>query len=519
MLDLLKDELIGVRTARGTRMVSLPGLLALLCRGEVEGYTGLRPHQADPWHVFLVQIAASVLARAPRDPPPGEEGFWREGLLDLADGQATAWELVVEDPTKPAFMQHPWRDQDEKKAFKPKASTPDELDILVTAKDHDVKAARVSPDQPEAWLFSLLTYQTMSGFLGAGNFGIVRMNGGFASRPIVSLVSSLDPSPRFREELSILLQVRPGLLAAGLGYQPKGVVLTWLSPWNRDGHQHMLSDLEPHFIEAARPLRLVQTGQGLVALGATSKVRQIGPASVDGGDVGDPWIPINVSDKKKGRSALSVSANGFTPKLLAGLLFERDFELTPLQRPRLGSGTACFAGSVLVRGQGKTEGFHRFALPVPEKAKLKLLQGDSRSQMGAFAQDLLLDAAVADKALHGALMTFAEGGPASTDFGSDTIKAWAGAAISAFSHAWEERFFPTLWRWAEEDAEALRAQWKHWLANRALEILDEAEGRLPIPSNRRYRARVRARGFLAGSLIKQGLLPKPNRIEPMEEAQ
>lgn len=64
MHDLLQDELIGVRTAQGTRRVNLPQLLGLLCAGEVQGYTGLHAHQADPWHVFLVQLATAVAGAA-----------------------------------------------------------------------------------------------------------------------------------------------------------------------------------------------------------------------------------------------------------------------------------------------------------------------------------------------------------------------------------------------------------------------------------------------------------------------
>src|SRR6266481_7133165 len=38
--------------------VSLPGVLALLARDEVEGFAALRPHQTPAWHMFLVQLAA-----------------------------------------------------------------------------------------------------------------------------------------------------------------------------------------------------------------------------------------------------------------------------------------------------------------------------------------------------------------------------------------------------------------------------------------------------------------------------
>src|SRR5690606_21628847 len=117
----------------------------------VEGYTGQRAHQADPWHVFLVQLAASIQARRPSDMLPTKPDIWRSGLLELSQGVEEAWHLVVEDVTKPAFLQHPWKGWDNETAhfrvktsrgktvLDPKATCPDELDVLVTAKNHDVK--------------------------------------------------------------------------------------------------------------------------------------------------------------------------------------------------------------------------------------------------------------------------------------------------------------------------------------------------------------------------------------------
>ncbi len=318
MHDLLTDPLIGVQTTRGEGRMNLPELLAGLSAGEVEGYTGLRAHQADPWHVFLVQLAASILARRPRESLPGDSDYWREGLLDLADGQASAWQLLVKDVTQPAFLQHPWRSWTAEAAdygvktvcgkivYEPKATTPDELDVLITSRNHDLKMARMSSEVPEAWLFALVLLQTTSGFLGQGNYGIVRMNGGFASRSIVAWAVSLHPSGRFRHEVDMLVRMRAQTVRVH-GYAQQGVVLTWLTCWPRRDHQFQLPMLEPWFIEAPRAIRLVQTtATELVALAATSRTRQIGPKTLEHGDVGDPWTPINTGDRKKGHSALTL---------------------------------------------------------------------------------------------------------------------------------------------------------------------------------------------------------------------
>lgn len=525
MHDLLHDPLIGVRAAAtGERRVNLPELLAALSAGEVEGYTGLRAHQADPWHVFLVQLAASVQARHPTDTLPNDPAYWREGLLDLAEGKSSAWHLVVEDVTQPAFLQHPWTSWDAEAVdygvkvvrgqtvYEAKATTPDELDVLVTSKNHDVKMARVRRDQTEAWIYALLLLQTTSGFLGQGNYGIVRMNGGFASRSIISWTTSRHPSERFRHEVRVIHGLRDSTVSTH-GYAQRGTVLTWLSPWQRSNHQFYLKDLEPWFIEAARPVRLVSSATGqAIALGATSKVRQIGPKTLENGDIGDPWTPINTSDKKKGRSALTLSADGFTPQRITDLLFKQGFELTPLQTPQLGEGPGWFMASCLVRGQGTTEGFHRIELPVPPKVRLALFSAASRETLAHLAQALLTDAKAVQGALATALAVLTEGGPEQADF--DRVKSWLDTARKEFLRRWETGYFPTLWRGAEEDHDTVRSAWQQQLVDAAQAVLDEATERLPLPANRTWRALTQAQRALRGMLRKSGLpLPRHSRSE------
>jgi CRISPR system Cascade subunit CasA len=510
MHDLLHDPLIGVRTASGPTRLSLPDLLASLSSGAVVEHTGLRAHQSDPWHVFLVQIAASVMARQPAGAAlPVDTAAWRAGLLDLADGQASAWQLVVEDVTRPAFMQHPLRVAVELAQFKPKASTPDELDVLVTAKDHDVKGSRMDGFDPEAWLHALLAFQTLSGFLGAGNYGSVRMNGGFGSRSIISLISDPAPSPRFREEVEVLRAMSSGGEGRGLGFATRGVALTWLTPWSGETSQWSIGQLEPWFVESVRRVRLVAHGDAVIALGATTEARQVGPKTLDNGDVGDPWLPINLNDKKKGRSALTVSAAAWSPEMLCRLLFQEGIALTALQRPRPGMrGGSWFVGSVLVRGQGTTEGFHRFSLPVPARTRGWLARGEDRDRLAGLAKELIADAKEVERTLRGALMVLGRGGPESLDFKDDTLQAWSRAALDAELLGWKERFFPTLWRAADDEAAAVRAEWQDQLVTRARDALDDALRRMPCPSSRRYRAQVRARSYLEGVLRKKGLTPQ-----------
>jgi len=527
MHDLLKDPLIGIRTSQGTQHVSLPGLLATLSAGRIESYTGLRAHQADPWHVFLVQLAASIQARHPTDVLPDETDYWRNGLLDLADGVGEAWHLVVEDVTKPAFLQHPWIGWDQEAAdygvrtsrgktvFDAKAIRPDELDVLVTAKNHDVKMARIGAQSPEAWLYALLLLQTTSGFLGQGNYGIVRMNGGFASRSVMAWARSPEPASRFVDEVNALRHLRSSV-CRDFHYVQRGIVLTWLAPWYRDDHHVDLCQLEPWFVEAARPIRLYAQADGSVfALGATSEARQIGPKTIDSGDVGDPWTPINVRDKKKGRSALTLSADGFTPQRMTDLLFKQGFELTPLQEPQAGDRPGCFIASCLARGQGTTAGFHRVEIPVPAKARIALFNRETRDTLGHLAQNLLKDAKDVQGALATALTILMEGGPEKADF--ERAEGWIKAARVQFGRQWEHHFFPTLWRGAEESHDAVRLEWQQRLVDAGQALLNDAGSCLPLPTNRRWRALTQSQRVWMGTL-KKIALPISGRVavEPTE---
>lgn len=534
MFDLLTEPLISVSTSNEECRMNLPDLLASLSNDHIVGYLGLRPHQAEPWHVFLVQVAASIKARCPTNGFPIDSAYWRKGLLDLSENNPSAWMLVVEDVTRPAFLQHPWKSwEDEgidygvktvhgKISYETKATTPDELDVLVTAKNHDVKMARMGDDLAEAWLFALLLLQTTSGYSGRDNYGIIRMNSGTGSRSVVAWTPSLNPSQRFVADVKTLESER-NRVCQEFNYRQRGTVLTWLDIWNRNGHQYILSQLEPWFIEACRPVRLRATvGGKIFALGATSNARQIGPKTLENGDVGDLWTPLNVQDKKKGRSALTLSADGYTPKLLTDLLFEQGFALTSLQKPTPGEGPGCFLASCLVRGQGKTEGFYRIELPLPPSARMTLFNKQSRETLAHLAQFLLNDAKDAQNALTTALTVLTEGGPDKADFEHDSINRWMTGFRRLFRKQWEVTYFDTLWRGAEQDHETVRKNWQQQLVNEVQKILDEAIMRLPLPSNRYWRSITQAQQALRGMIHKLGLPmlsgSSPESVESREES-
>jgi CRISPR system Cascade subunit CasA len=344
----------------------------------------MRPHQFRPWLMFLAQLAAIALKRADEDNPARDEDVWRRLLLALTDGNREPWCLVVSDLARPAFFQPPVPERS-LDAWKV-TGHPDDLDILVTAKAHDVKTSLIPADDFEAWVYSLVTLQTMEGFLGQGNYGIARMNGGFGNRPYLSLAPDLRITSGFRRDVDVLLATWPALLE-GHGYAEQGAALLWLHEWNgRESFRR--GDLSPHFIEVCRRLRLERAASGLRCRRASSRVRRALP-DARGGDVGDPWIPV----KKVGRvthgadaqaTVLTVGERGFDYQLLSELLLENaEYEAAAASIPRAADGDLMvFSAWALARGQGTTDGLHERAITVKGTAHRWFRDPEARLRLG-----------------------------------------------------------------------------------------------------------------------------------------
>ncbi len=502
-MNLLTDPLLRVRTASAERALSLPALMASLGREPDVSLPGLQRHQADAFHVFLCYLAGAVLARAGASDPVQDEAFWREGLRALA-GEAgdDAWTLVVEDPLRPAFMQPPIPAREHGK-LKPKAETPDALDLLPTAKNHDVKQARAAHAHPDEWIYALVSLQTMSGYLGRGNQGISRMNSGFGNRPVIELVRSLDPASRWRDAVLRLLRHRQEVIDGPnpWGFVRDGLVLVWLREW--DGRTSMpTKELDPCYVEICRRIRLRGTdGASVRAEALPAESPRIAAKELNG-VMGDAWLPVDKSgDEQK---SLTVSPQGLTADLLRRLLFADGLEMTALHRPGPGwEGSLWLSVSVLVRGQGTTDGFHERQLPIPAEARPRLFgPPELRERFAALARTAVEQAGIVHRqALRPAVFALLEGGPEDLRLDRDAIQAWWAAAARRFESLWTADYFPWLWRVPDDfDRARCERDWAKRLRAHALRVLAEAEAGLPARSGRRYRARVAAERILLGAI-------------------
>ena len=492
MHSLLDDPLLRVRRPDGSvQGHTLPQILHRLAQNDILSFEALQAHQQQAWHSFLVQLAAMAVSRENGGQMPSDVAGWRDALLGLADGEEAAWHLIVEDVSRPAFLQSPVPEGTlDNAGYKADVPTPDQLDVLITSKSHDVKARRIRHPRPEHWIYALVTLQTMEGFLGRGNYGIVRMNGGFGNRPMLGYANDLSWGSRFSRDVDVLLSEREALADR---YTLDGPALLWTEPW--DGAKDSaipLDSCDPYFLEICRRIRFQQENGDLVCWRANSKGQRVDAPDSLNGDTGDPWKPI----EKSGGKALTLPGEGFTYDRLQDIVLEGEYAPPPaLQFRDSDEGHMYLVARALVRGQGKTEGLHHRIVPVPAAASSWLREKSRREQLAQRAQDRVEQVSdVRRSVLYPAIGTLLGGGDTDAiDF--DDVAPW----LDAFDRAVDARFFESLWASVEmSDTEALE-QWQSLLWEEAQTQFEDAEDHAPSSSTRYWRARSSARSIFHGA--------------------
>ncbi len=511
MFDLLTDQLIRVDRRNGDRdLLSLPEVYKALMTDDVTGFPALRPHQRHAWHAFLAQLGVVALVQSGRDEPPPGAGQWHRLLAQLTDDFPgnQPWRLVVSDPTKPAFLQCPAPDG--LAAYKKVKTAPDDLDLLVTAKNHDVKSSVAADGEVDDWIFALINVQTMGGFGGAGNYGIVRMNGGYSSRPCVGLAPAEGgPGAHLAHDIRRMLQGRNGVIRRfddELYFDPdEGLALLWLEPW--DGMSSLrLDELDPYFIEICRRIRLVWREGHIVGHTATSKKPRIA-AKHARGHVGDHWTPVAPDGK-----ALSISPVAFRYDRLAKLVLDKAAFVHPpaMEVDVTGGGSWRLVTRGVAAGQGKTEGYHERSDIVlgPAVARGLMSAGTARVRLENLSRDQIAEIDAVAKALRFAIAIAASGGKDASDLGaSDREKAYPylrrfDATVDIhFFNALQKRFEAT-----EDDRPVLRRAFARLLIDRAGALLREAVESVPCAGISRYRARARATSAFWGMLWRSDIL-------------
>jgi CRISPR system Cascade subunit CasA len=496
--NLLDEPLMRWRsvTDGALRRDSLPAVLAAMATETVGDFPALRPHQRHSWHAFLTQLAAVALRHSGQLEPWTVSGDWRAALLELTPdhGDGCAWCLLA-PPDRPALLQPPVPGE-RVTDWKNVVSAADSLDMLVTSKNHDLKGARLRRAEPDDWLFALVSLQTQEGFLGAGNYGISRMNGGFASRAGVGVAPVGTWGARWAADTRVLLSQRDAIAEQQSMAVEGGHALLWLVPWAGTDSLAMAS-LDPLYIEICRRVRLVELEGAVQARVTGSKVARVA-AKERNGITGDPWAPVDVAEGK----ALTVSASGFNYKLTSELLTGSRYTHGAAWRLEGWPADAQLqlVAQATVRGQGKTDGYHERRVPISPRLRLRLA-GPQRVTVATMAKQRIEAIEALRKLLWSALVALFSNGKSGDS--NDNISDKAGRFARPFEQGEDARFFDDLALEAEVDEgdqHSVRLQWLVGLAQRAERVLIDAFGSGPRSGIQRYKARSAALSRFHGAL-------------------
>ena len=488
--SLLGDGIISVTREGVINRYSLPEVYEVLVKNEVDDFPTLRPHQRHYWHAMLCQLGAIAMIEARRTAPPQDAESWKRILRDITSERFPddePWHLCVEDITKPAFLQPPASSEGKLSEFKSEVVTPDEFDLPVGSKHHDIRDTSLRFAFPEHWLYALVSTQTGAGFDGAGNYGISRMNGGLSTRHGFSISPADRWGERLVRDLTILSREYKTVDTTNL--------LLWLLPWDGTKIETMpLHEIaaRPLYIEIARRIRLIHQHDGRIqGIRATSKASRL-DAKQYKGMTDDPWT---ITETEK---AVTISPLGFGYKRIANYLDPKKYQLPILaKKSAVGDPTEMtLIARAIVRGQGKTEGYHERAVPLKSTAAGMLRSPSQQAALHNAANERILIIAEVQSILGHAIKAYLQNGDGSgaTRPEHSRIIAKSRQKLDAIM---EDRFWTDLQEELEgQDGKEIRSTWCHnWLVPEAGQILNEVHQSNFCNSKDRYKAIIESSGI------------------------
>ncbi len=511
-MNLLTDPLIPVVTALGREYRSLPALLAGLGDDSVRRIDGLQRHQEDAFYVFLCYLAGAVLAREGDWNPVRGEDFWRERLRALA-GEAgdDAWRLVVDDLTRPAFMQPPQPSvaQGEAKwsAF---IEAADVIDGTELAKNHDVKRSRATHAKPYEWIYALVSGHFNAGYSKGGKSGFyypsIKAQKNRIGRVYVRPIIANDIAATWRVIVSALDRWMAESADTRL-FNVGGIVLTWLQDWERKPFN--VGEISPFFIETTRMVRLQQLSKDhLVACMRPTKSEPFVAQKQLQGGVPDPFIPVDADHK-----AIAAKAGRWPVEQMYRVVFEKEGVTWPLLGclfdKKTINGEIRISFASMARSKKGTEGYVTSNVIIPSQRARFFFSGSHKEKLAKLGKEAL-DAAnrMQKSVLYPALVKLVESAPSIERNPRDVEKLWINKITRRYDLLWSDLYF----RWLMEVSIPLnisseRIKWIVILRDLAEKCLEKAEKELPERSSKRWRARSIARSTFYGSLTSSKNFP------------
>lgn len=503
MYNLLKDRIIPVEVWNGEReFCTLGGVLAALTQGRVKSFPHLRDHQIQAWHTFLVQLAVMAIDEAAGADSPKQMTslMWDDALYSIG-GWYTTWELVVDDLTKPAFLQppHPTESSIDYEAptkgefeyGEDPRRTPDALSVLFTNRQHSMKAEYLRDAQPIDWVYALVTRQTLGYFSKGGGgakcyYSISRVNSNFGNRLEMHVVPSIMWPDLFNTNVQQVLR--------GNQIPDRDKIrLAWTEPWRGvKGQTIPAEEVSPLFIDVANRIRLLEGEGGIVArIAATACIRV-----EQSGELCNPWQP---TDCKKGKPASASEERRLRYDVVAPMIFGLGWNMPDCLRPVTDGRDG--PQQIEIRGMPRTQGkvlgiFHR-QIEVPEDV-LPLLghpDGDlaEEAEIRLDQCDTFLDEvfkpAVCYVSNPPEKEQFAARWP-SDDNRQSVVKNW----MNALRWKIDKCFFPRLW--LSIYGGAGQHGWPIELLDLGHQVLSDCIMREPLPYGKGYWCRNRPKEIL-----------------------
>ena len=485
---LLRDDIISIRYQDETHLASLPEAYAELATDRVDDFPGVRPHQRHFWHAGLCQVGAIAMVNAGIEDPPSDPEEWLRIIRhltkeDFPDDEP--WHLAVDDITKPAFLQPSASSAEKAADYKRIILTPDEMDLPVGSKHHDVRDRNMRNATPEQWLFALVARQTAGGYDGPRLYGASRMNSGYGNRHGFSLT----PSTRWGRHVSRDLRV---LARQHRGQNVKSLLL-WTRPWDGSKPEPIpLHELEPLalYVEAARRVRLAADAHdNLKGQYATSQTRRI-HAEEAKGLTQDPWA---ITEAEK---SVTVTGEGFNYRQTSRYLDPEKYALPPLAKLVSavdGNNQMHLVARAIVRGQGKTEGYYERTIPLGRSAARMLGSTSEQKRLHRMAEDRVNIIREVQSILGHAVKTYLQDGVS-----NGKTKAEHQKVITETRRRLDQTVDLEFWQHLQEELDnpepqQARAGWCHGtLVPQARKILDNVVQSRLCHRKEQYKATVEA---------------------------
>jgi CRISPR system Cascade subunit CasA len=199
---------------------------------------------------------------------------------------------------------------------------------------------------------------------------------------------------------------------------------------------------------------------------------------------------------------------------MTDLIFSGDYPSKPAFQLRDEDGKEpVIVAEVLVRGQGKTDGYRERRIPVPAKARPKLFAAGGGELRGIARQRIDQAGKAQRSVLLPALCALLQGGAEKLDFKDSRARPW----LERFDAEVDRVFFPDLWEAVGVTREEHERQWNGRLYTLAEEQLEHAMASAPVPLAQRPRAIARAELVFRGAARNHQLIPSRSRETAMEE--